>query len=489
MTADADAPASPERAGESSLALFHRGLTATRVLLIRGFLLRIVSFTTNLALVALVQPRDFGLLAVVRSTLGLAEFASELGFQMAMIRRQESPTRQELAGLSGFRLLVLLVVVALSVVLPGARTVFGLVPADLGGWMLLALGSLLLTPTQSACKILLERDLQFTRLSVIEVNGVLLQNVGLILFALGHHFEAGIFCVPAVLSLYYTLALQRARPAWALSFNFAALRKMAGASASFSLAALTSVLRESLTSLIIAKVFGLAGAGVWAFAVRTRQFLQVTIEAYGRAGMAVAGRLRESPSLMRRFATQVLHEAAALMFPVTVAAYALLPLVGIWFPKWVSAIPVAQLYLVLFTTLGVVQVSLWPSAVARIGPKALLIAELLSLGTAWLGLGVLAATGWNNLALPLGLAWAPSVIYLYYALAPEERPALRAALAGPSVLLAAGLGVAHWAQTSWLSPVLRSGVGAVVPAILLTITLSRRGRWGLPTPETGWEPT
>jgi O-antigen/teichoic acid export membrane protein len=462
---------------ESPSALLSRGLAATRILLVRGFVLRIISFSTNLVLIALITPVDFGMLAVVRGTFSLVEFASELGFQMALIRRSETPTSAQLAGLSGFRTLVFAGTFLLAVAWPSARTVFGLLPQDLGVWMLMALGVLLVTPTQSASKILLERDLQFTRLSVIEVTGVLLQNVGLIAFAYAGRFGEGMFCVQATQLVYYTLALQRARRAPRLSFDLRPLLALLGESASFSLAALVSVLRESLTSILVARLFGLSTAGIWAFAVRARQFLQLTIEAYGRAGMAVAGRLRTEPALFRQFARTVLGEAAGIMYPVAAIAYAVLPLVGVWFPHWAPAVPVTQTYIVLFALLAVVQVSLWPVAVARVGPRALLVSESLALVVAWAGLAVVRVVNGGNIALPLAGGLAASVVYLLMSMPSGDRPPLRPALQVPLMVLALSLLLTEVASSLRGGPLVHALLASSLPAVVLTVTLARRRAW------------
>jgi O-antigen/teichoic acid export membrane protein len=453
--------------------LLTRGLAATRVLLLRGFVLRIISFSTNLVLIALITPAEFGMLAVVRGAFSLVEFASELGFQMALIRRSEAPTPAQLAGLAGFRSLVFAGALLVAAAWPPVRTVFGLLPNELGVWMLGSLAFLLVTPTQSASKVLLERDLNFTRLSVIEVTGVLLQNVGLIAFAAAGRFAEGIFCVQAALLVYYSVALRRARPAPGISFDLRPLQAVLSETASFSLSALVGVMRESFTSILIARLFGLSLAGIWAFAVRARQFLQVTIEAYGRAGMAVAGRLRQDPLLMRRFATAVLAETAGIMYPVAAIAYAALPLVGVWFPNWARAVPITQLYIVLFALLSVIQVSLWPVAVARVGPRALLISEVLLLVATWTGLGVVRLVQGENIVLPLAAGLAASVIYLVGSLPSGERPALRPPLQGPLLVLGLGLVVTELAPRLGRGPVLQALIGATIPTAVLITTVIR----------------
>ena len=71
--------------------LLKRSIRGANVLLVRGLLLRVISASTNFALIALVLPAELGIFAVVRGALSTVQFVTELGFELAMIRRRENP--------------------------------------------------------------------------------------------------------------------------------------------------------------------------------------------------------------------------------------------------------------------------------------------------------------------------------------------------------------------------------------------------------------
>src|SRR5918999_1951384 len=98
-------PAPPGVPVESDERLMQRGLVASRILLVRGIALRIVSIVTNIGLIALVAPAELGLLAVVRATFVALQLMSELGFELAMVRRRADPTRLELSSHTGLRVM------------------------------------------------------------------------------------------------------------------------------------------------------------------------------------------------------------------------------------------------------------------------------------------------------------------------------------------------------------------------------------------------
>lgn len=391
----------------------HRGIAASRVLLVRGFTLRFISAVTNIALVALIVPSDLGFLAVVRGVLGTIQFASELGFQLVLIRRAAEPTTAELGALTGYRTVVLLGLLAIGILSPEARSVFGVLPPEAGPWMLATMAVLAVTsPIQSACKVLLERELQFTKLSLIEVSGVLLQNLGLVAFAATGMFRDGVFIVSMGLSVFYMAVLLWARPVRCFSLRLGGLRPLVVESFGFSTSTLLDVARQSLTPILVAKLFDLHVAGLWDFAIRTGQFLQLTLEAYRRAGVVVAGRLTHSPALLRQFSVSILREVVAITYPLTGLLYAAIPLVGFLIPKWAAGVEAADLYLLTFGIFGVFEATLWPVIVARHGPGPAIKHQLLWMLGTWSGCVALWLAGGGNIAIPGVIGVVLATVYL-----------------------------------------------------------------------------
>ncbi len=401
-----------------------RGLAGTRVLLLRGLALRAIGLVSSLALVALVTPADLGLFATVRGAIGLIQFAAELGFDLALIRRPEDPPRAQLAALTGQRTLVFLLIFAGAALLPGASTLFGLLPAEYGWLMLLTIGSLVLTPVGGTSRIVMERKLEFGRLSMVEIQVVLIQNLGLVLFALGGDFREGLFLVQAGSLVYGAVALRWMQAVPAPSFDFKPLRSLWSDSLGFASNGLLGRLFESFTPILVARLFGLDVAGLWHFASRVGQFLQVLLDAYSRAGIAVAARLVKEVTLLRGFSTDILRAAAALLYPAAGLLFAALPLVGVWFPRWSEGVRMAQVYVIALGLLGAIRVALWPVAVARSGSRIALSTSVLSLVVVWGGLLLLSALGSENVALPFAAEMAGSVALLIWVLPPTVRPSL-----------------------------------------------------------------
>src|SRR5690606_27240115 len=164
-----DAPAGADR------DLLRKIQSGTRIWLMRGAAARAISTPTNLLLIALVSPAEFGVLAVIRGMVSLVYFVSDLGSEAAMVRRRVAPTTQEMSALVGFRLLVLSAIVFGFWLITGAGTGVGMLAPELDGRLVALFAVFLVTPLQLAGRVRIERALDFGKLGFIEVSTILVE--------------------------------------------------------------------------------------------------------------------------------------------------------------------------------------------------------------------------------------------------------------------------------------------------------------------------
>jgi len=446
--------------------LLKRSIRGANVLLVRGLLLRVISVSTNFALIALVLPAELGIFAVVRGALATVQFTTELGFELAMIRRREDPTPEMLAAVAGLRTLLLIAILALAIVIPHASDLFGVLPREWSNWLLIAIAAMLVTPIQTSCKVALERNLRFAELSLLEVKGVFIQNVALVAFALGHRFVEGVFITQIALCFYYTIALYKLVPIRRISFNLRPVRSLAGDSVGFSTSTLVTVARDSLTPILIARFFGLEVAGLWNFAWRIGQFLSLTFEGYLRAGVAAASRLAARTESLRELAQSTLRGAAQIAFPIVALAYAFLPLLTRLLPQWSGAVVMAQLYVLTLGVAGVYTAALSPVALALRGPRAAMAEQMTATFVIWGMLIALSVAGVNQVAwaYAAGLIAAAGVVF---GLTRGIHVHIVKALSKPLALLAFSLAVSFAGMVFHVSPWVVAPIAAVIPVFVL----------------------
>jgi O-antigen/teichoic acid export membrane protein len=466
-------PASGDGAAGAVLAdaahadLLKRSIRGANVLLVRGLVLRVISVSTNFALIALVLPAELGIFAVVRGALATVQFSTELGFELAMIRRRENPTTEMLAGVAGLRTMMLVAILLFALLVPHASSLFGVLPARWSPWLLAAIAAMLVTPIQTSCKVALERDLRFAELSMLEVKAIFLQNVALVGFALGHRFVEGVFITQIALCFYYTIALYRLVPIRRVSFNLRPVGSLARDSIGFSTSTMITVARDSLTPILIARFFGLDIAGLWSFAWRVGQFLSLTFEGYLRAGVAAATRLAVRMESLRELAQSTLRGAANIAFPIVALSYAVLPLLSRVLPRWSGAVPMAQLYVLTLGVAGVYTAALSPVALALRGPSASMAEQATYTGAIWIGLAILHMYGVTNVAFTYAAGLLASAAVVYALTQRRLRVPLVRVLARPLALLGFSLVISVGGAVAHLSPWIIAPLAAVVPVTVL----------------------
>jgi len=459
--------------------LLKRSIRGANVLLVRGLLLRVISASTNFALIALVLPTELGIFAVVRGALATVQFTTELGFELAMIRRRENPTHAMLAAVAGLRTLLLIAILVLAIVVPHASDLFGVLPKQWSNWLLVAIAAMLVTPIQTSCKVALERDLRFAELSLLEVKGVFIQNIALVAFAFAHRFVEGVFITQIALCFYYTIALYRLVPIRRISFDLRPVRALAGDSIGFSTSTLVTVARDSFTPILIARFFGLEVAGLWNFAWRIGQFLSLTFEGYLRAGVAASSRLAARMASLRELAESTLKGAAQIAFPIVALAYAVLPLLAILLPKWGDAVVMAQLYVLTLGVAGVYTAALSPVALALRGPRASMAEQVTYTGVLWVGLVLMHIYGLSNVAITYAAGLIASAVMVYALTQRQLHVPLLKVLSRPLGLLAFSLAISIAGATMKVSPWIVAPLAGAVPAFVLA-ALAWQGRTMLP---------
>ncbi|HEX3927062.1 MAG TPA: hypothetical protein VHW65_03625 [Gemmatimonadales bacterium] len=418
-----------------------RAATGARLLTVRGAGMRLVSVASNLLLIVLVTPADLGLLAVVRGIAALAGDSSDLGFAWALLRRPEPPTPEAYRSLGGIQLLLVSVFVGVALAIPGLFSFLG-PAAAVPRW---GVGAVLLTlltlPLGTGGRIRVERDMDYRRIAFLDVSSVLFQNLILLAGALTHHFAAGVFVATGTAILYTNLLLWWWAPGPLPGFSLRGWRLLAGEFAGFSLGHLGSMLNASVTPILIANLFGLSIAGLWSFATRLGNVLQLAFEGFRRAAIPAAAFLARSPEALRQLAQQSAIGAARLTCPAAALAVAALPVLGWLLPQWLPAVVLAQGYAVVFAIAGVIGASLVPVAVAERGASVVLAEQWAPLIVGWIGFGVLAlahATALVWVAIPMFVAEVIAVWFVTPAtLRLRWNATLTTTVAAPAAALAA----------------------------------------------------
>jgi O-antigen/teichoic acid export membrane protein len=372
---------------------------------LRGVAMRTISIGANLLLLLLVSPAELGLFAVARGTLALLQYVAELGIGKALLRRREAPTDAEYAALSGLQIIVGVLVTLVGVVFPAAILGFGAIDARWHGAMVLTVATMLSLAFGTGARVRLERGLAYERLAIIDVFNVLTLNLGLVVFAALGRFSIGVFVLLGVASVAANVLLWVWAPGPRPSFDLRPLGGVARQSVGFLVASASAVAREQGTAVLVGALFGLPAAGLYSFAERVAQVLNITFEGFRNACIPAAARLVGDVQSLRALATRTLAGSSTLTTPAALLAICALPLLPMAVPRWSDAVVLTQWYVVAYALYGVVAATLEPVAIASTGARAAIAQQASALFAGWVTMVAVQ---------PLGVAWIGVAVMAMY---------------------------------------------------------------------------
>ena len=436
-----------------------RATGGAALMVARGALILAFGVGANIALARLLQPRDFGVVALGTVLLVVGGFLSDGGLGAGLIRRIEPPTRRELEAVNAMQIALTLGFAALAAAIGFAVGRDGLVVAAM-------VATLPITILKSPSNILLERELRYSVIATVDViEALAFYSVALVTVAAGMGvwgFAAGM----AVRATAGTTAMALrgpvgiVRPRW----SWTDVRPLLRFGAKFQAVVVIALARDQGLNVGIALVAGVATLGVWNLTWRVLQVPFMVFGTLGRIGYPTMARLlsggHDARPVIERGVAAITVVTAGIVVALAGLAPALPALVGAGWSD-VSAV-------LLWAGIGMIAGT--PIFLACSGylfaanaPGVVLAASVGS------------AVAWVAVALPLapslgapaaGIGWCAGAVVMLAVLVPGvtrvSKARVTASFVGP-----AGTGIAATA-IAWL---VARAAGRSVPAGLLGAVL------------------
>lgn len=275
----------------------------------RGFLLRLLGLLSIVVLTKFLSPREFGILAIGTTVLGLSNIFNDGGVGAALLRRKGEPTKAELRGVVGiqFGLTLGIWTIALGVAVATRSTIATVTAVMLTA---LPLGSL-----KTPAMLLLEREMAYAQLIKAEfAEWFVYTAVALTSVILG----AGIWGVAAasVLKLLAGIAILWSTVPGAValpSVRVTPVLPMLSFGAQFQSVAIIAVLRDHGLNLLVAAAGGLTALGLWSIAGRVLLVVGIVLESLWRVSFPAMARMLETNSDPRRIIERTVAQVAAAL--------------------------------------------------------------------------------------------------------------------------------------------------------------------------------
>ncbi|MFG2796170.1 oligosaccharide flippase family protein [Streptomyces pseudovenezuelae] len=318
----------------SGSELKRRAKAGVFVVSTRGLVILLLGFAGNVVVARLLDPHDFGVVAIGMSFVLFAGLVSDGGLGAGLIRREEPPTRQELGALSALQLGVTLAMAALAAALaiPLGRV------ASVTAVMV---ASMPLVALQFPGRILLERSLRYRRLVAVEMSQVLCYQAWAIGTVAAGFGVWGLATATVVRALAGAVVMAFVCPAGLVRPlpTFRLVRPLVGFGLRFQAVNATWLLRDQVLNVCVASFGGVAQLGLWALAKRLMEVPYLILQSLWRVSFPTMSRLAADEVRTTRLVQQALDITTVGMgFVLTGLAGSAPGLVpGLFGPQWRDA--------------------------------------------------------------------------------------------------------------------------------------------------------
>ncbi len=308
-----------------------------------GFVVRMGSL---MILARLLDPKDFGLVGMVTAVIGVFNLFRDFGLSAAAVQRNTTVTREQASTLFWVNILVGAILGLLSfAIAPFAvlfyheTRLFGITAALASGFLFNAAG------VQHSA--MLEREMRFTTLSVIDIISLLtsvLVGIGMALHGYGYW---ALVATTTVAPLVYTVCVWLTT-AWVPGrpHRRVGVRSMMRFGGTLTLNGLVMYIATNFEKVLLGRFWGAEAIGVYG---RAYQLVNMPNDNLNSAASGVAfaalSRLQDDPPRFRSYFLKGYALVLSLTVPVTVAcALFAKDMISVFLgPKWQSAVTVVRL--------------------------------------------------------------------------------------------------------------------------------------------------
>jgi O-antigen/teichoic acid export membrane protein len=417
-----------------------RAAGGAAVLIARGALILALGLGANVLLARLLEPRDFGLVALGTVLIVFGTFLSDAGLGAGLIRRAEPPERRELEAISGVQL-------ALTLGLALAAALVA-IPVGRDGWVVAAMvASLPVTMLKVPSVILLERRLEYrliAKVDLAEAGAFYAWAVGSVALGAGVWGFATAVGARAVVGALAMLRLGPSgfvRPRW----SWPVVQPLLGFGAKFQASVVVGLVRDQSLNVGIALIAGIATLGVWNLAWRVLQIPFMVFGTLGRIGFPAMARLLEAGEDPRPVIERGGAALAVLSSAVMVALVGFAPALPVILGAGWHDVPAVLLWsgVALIASFPVV-IGSSPYLLASDAAGTVVTAAVIG-AVIWLGVGLALLSELGAPAVAIG--WCSGALVQLLVLARGTAARSGAAVArsvGPPVAIGVAAAVAGW---------------------------------------------
>jgi O-antigen/teichoic acid export membrane protein len=316
-------------------------------LVVRTAVLQLLIFGGNLVLARILDPRDFGVFAISQFALTFFVYFGDAGLAGALVQQHDTPSQTKLSSVLWLQLGISAVVIAVVwVAAPLSHFLWRDLPVG-SEWLLRALSfELLLTAARTVPSLLMERELQFGRLSVLEVTNQLAFYVAALpLGLLGYGVWALVVGVltRAIVGVVLAYSLRPWRPRAVMRWD--ELRPIVAFGIPYQAKNLVGFVSNALIPVYAGHALGVRAVGLLGWSRTTAITPLRIVEIVSRVGFPLYSRLQDDPRALGNALGKSIHVCATGTFVFVGLIYGLGPeIIHIAYPKWTDALVLLYMF-------------------------------------------------------------------------------------------------------------------------------------------------
>ena len=293
-----------------------RGGSARGTALAAIFLLRVGSL---MILARLLEPKDFGLLGMVTAFTGVLSLFRDFGLSAAAIQRAEV-SEEQTSTLFWINLLVGALLAVIAAALAPAVSTFYHEPRLFWVTIVVATG-FLLNGAGVQHSALLQRQMRFTVLAIIDVASLIVSSAIAIVAAKGGYGLWALVVMTVSLPLSTTIGLWLAS-AWipGRPHRGVGIRSMMRFGGILTLNGLVMYIASNCDKVLLGRVWGAEALGIYG---RAYQLIRIPTDnlnsAVGDVAFSALSRIQDDPGRLRRYFLKGYSLVLALTLPITIA--------------------------------------------------------------------------------------------------------------------------------------------------------------------------
>jgi O-antigen/teichoic acid export membrane protein len=326
-----------------------RAVSGVVVLFLREILTGLIFIVANIFLARLLSPGAFGVFATLQLMMYIFTAFSETGFAGALIRQPTAPTSRQLDTVFTIQQTVVLILAGFILIWAEALAVLFRI-SDASGttgqeaaWLVRLLAvCFIVSSLQTIPAALLERDLRFLNLAIIDVVEAVVFYGGAVLIAL---FSANTWSLVLALlarNIIGTILTYFAhfwKPSRLFSFDWATMKQLWSFGVPFQVLLFGSLFKDTITVMASGAVLGVEAVAYLFFAYNLAIIPARISNLATRVSFPTLARLRDHPAAVRQTVENVLKVSFWTAGTISLATMALIPAIVsfVYDPKWLVA--------------------------------------------------------------------------------------------------------------------------------------------------------